>query len=118
MYESGSLPAHLGAEKQGPKALPKSAFGSATVPTELTVYERPSYIFVNTTGSFHFMNSTSSSIGKLDANGTYDFGIRVNTVSQGPIRLDINPYAWSGSAEIGGKSFPVGSVTFIYQGGL
>ena len=34
-------------EKQGPKALPASAFGKTSAPTSEVIQERPNYIFVN-----------------------------------------------------------------------
>ena len=107
-------------EKMGPKGLPASAFGKALTPEKLTITERPSYVFLNTTGSFYFITNTTSSIGHTGAgiDGVRNLGITLNSVSQGPVRLDINPVAWSGSAEKGGQTFPQGSVTFVYQGGL
>ena len=45
------------------------------------------------------------------AEGTYNLGMTVLTTGGTPIRLDIQPCAWSGSA--GGL---VGDVTFVYKG--
>ena len=89
-------------EKSGPKGLPASAFGRATVPAEEIAQERPNYIFINNTGSYAFLNSSTASIntsvpeGNTGAN--YSTGSVIYQQSDvghiSPIRLDISPVAW------------------------
>ncbi len=99
-------------EKSGPKALPQEAFGQATAPTELVVQKSPWYVLINNSGSYDFLYSATSSIGATATEG-YIPGIKARGASGQPVRLDINPSAWSGST---GTS--TGDVTFVYRGGL
>ena len=115
MYESGSLPSQFGSEQQGPKALPKSAFGQVTVPAQYVVQKAPWYVLINNSGSYHFCYSTTGSVGSTyHAPLDYSFGSSIKGALGQPVRLDINPSAWSGSD----GSYVAGDVTFVYRGGL
>ena len=117
------------ADKQGPKPLDKSvsAFSHARVHAQEVIVERPSYVTINQSGSFYFLYTTTSSInGTAPGSGgglaqVYTKGAVVQQETATPVRLDINPVAWSGSAQddsIGGAASKTGDVTFVYQGGL
>ena len=69
-------------EKQGPKALPASAFGKTSAPTSEVIQERPNYIFVNNTGSYAFSFNPSASVG-----GTHT---DKSSYSTGSVRLTCN----------------------------
>ena len=121
MYQSDSnnTTAVAREQKQTPKPLPRSFFGKSTVAEQLTIYQRPSYVLVNQTGSFSFMYETTSSIGKMDVDGTYDLSHMHRAKDSHPTRLDIHPVAWSGSCHPGTLTNDMsGSVTFVYQGGF
>ena len=123
MYESGSLPAQFSPYQQGPKALSKRAFGKVTTPAPTTISHNPWYVLVNNTGSYDFLYETTGSMDGKSRGGAigevYTPGIVVNSVGQGPIRLDINPVAWSGSIpNAPGGTHQTGDVSFVYRGGL
>ena len=101
--------------KMSPKALPESAFGKATTPAEMTLQDRPSYIFVNMNGTYAFTYSSGSLLSGDGAGGRelYTTGSVVDDAA-GPIRLDIQPVAWRQTDATG----TVGDITFVYQGGL
>ena len=111
-YESGSLGAQFKPHQVGPKALPKEAYGNATTPAQYVVQKTPWYVLVNNSGSYHFLYGTTGSIGGTITSG-YALGIKNGGASGQPMRLDINPSAWSGSA-----GTVTGDVTFVYRGGL
>ena len=105
--------------KSGPKALPQDAFSKVTLPGILIVQDRPDHVLINQTGSFYFATSTTASIGGTDGNATYTKATVAPTTSYLPVKLDFNPVAWSGSANLhGGAEAITGDVTFVYQGGL
>jgi len=102
-------------EKSGPKALSREAFGQATAPGEQVVQNAPWYVLVNSTGSYHFCYSTTGSIGSTyHAPSDYSFGIKIPGAAGQPVKLDINPVAWSGSD----GSYHTGDISFVYRGGL
>ena len=109
---SGSLP--NGEYKSEPRALPQEAFGQAITPAEQVVHETPWYVLVNNSGSYNFLYSTTGSIGSTYGGASnYSLGINIPGALGQPIKLDINPSAWSGS-----DSATTGDITFIYRGGL
>jgi hypothetical protein len=105
MYESGSLPSQFKPHQQGPKALPASVFGKATMPDAETVVARASYVLINVphTTAYQF---------QYESGGAYVKSGLVATISNTPVRLDIRPIAWKGGAGTAGH------VTFVYEGGF
>ena len=119
MYESGSLPSQFKPHQVGPKALPLQALSRATTPASERITTSPSHILINSTGSYHFLYEYSASVeGTLINTGSYTKGIDVLSPSQGPIRLEISPIAWSGSVGFcqTQDEVPQGAVTFVYKG--
>jgi len=99
--------------KQSPKALPQKVYSNAVAPAIATVQKNPWYVLVNNPGTYYFLyNSTASITGETHGED-YVHGITIDDASQGPVRLDINPMAWSGSAALS-----TGDVTFVYRGSL
>ena len=96
--------------KQIPKGLSAKAFSNASTPPALTVQKNPSYIIINRTGTYGFLYNPTGSMGQtvLDT-GHYITGSFLT--ADGPVRLDIQPRAWS---KQGGGT--VGDVTFVYRG--
>ena len=125
MYESGSLPGHFKPHQQGPTGTGNVAawHGRAVVPVPETITDRAQYVTVNASGSYYFLYETSCSINAKSLNtlagaGTgeiYTHGITV-TGHSGPVRLDINPVAWSGSSGQDLRVNSTGDVTFVYTG--
>ena len=99
-------------KKQVPKARPQSAYGKATTPAANTHVERPNYVLVNMNGTYSFAYETTASIGATStAVSEYATGSVVDDAA-GPVRLDINPVAWTQTDAVGA----VGDVTFVYTG--
>ncbi len=120
MYQSAissSGPRHH-SYQQGPRPLPKSAFGRVTTPAPATIQPNPWHILVNNTGSYFFLYDTTASEHGVSEGETYTQGIVVRSQGQGPIKLEISPLAWSGSAEQIPGTLNTGDVTFVYRGGL
>ena len=91
-------------KKQIPKARPVSAQGRATTPGPYPLrHARPNYILINTIGDYSFAYESSSL-------ANYVSGSKIENAAGGPIRLDINPVAWTSE---NGKA---GDVTFVYTG--
>ena len=91
-------------------------FSKATTLASQIKQENPSHIFINATGSYYFKYESSVAIGASDTGG-YELGMRVDNM-QSPVRMDIQPCAWSGS-EQGGltkRGVNQGAVTFVYRG--
>ena len=80
-------------------------FSHATCPTKETHNKRPSYVLVNTGGTYAF-NYNSGSESTLSS---YITGSKLES-NAGPIRLDIQPTSWT---QIGGSG-AIGDVTFVY----
>mgnify|MGYP003628319111 FL=1 len=99
-------------QKQSPKPLPKSAFGSVVAPVKNVIHDRPSYVTLNNAGMYKFLYSTTGSVGGYTIKETYSTGSVIDA-DAGPTRLDIQPVAWGG--DTAGKT---GDVTFVYRGGL
>ena len=97
-----------------PKALPVEAFSRATAPAKQVIQPRPWYILINgqSANPYTFLYETSCSIGGTSAGETYTAALDLASAANAPVKLDINPVAWSGG---GGD---LGDVTFIYRGGL
>ena len=88
-------------KKQVPKSRPLSAYGKATTPAANTHVERPNYVLVNMNGTYKFSYENTPT--------NYITG-SVLVDDNGPIKLDINPTAWSQTNAAG----TVGDVTFVY----
>ena len=117
MYESGSLPSQFKPHQQGPKALPRSFYGSALNPAVCTAVERPDYVLVNTllTTPVGFFFGNSASLSEGNKNGAHFTASNYTTMLDDATvgtTLNINPSAWSGS------SGDADSITFVYRGGL
>mgnify|MGYP003117555318 CR=1 FL=1 len=106
------------ADKSGPKGLPKSAFGSSTVPAKEIIQKRADYVIINQIGTYAFFYETSGSIGHPRAlathGGSYTTGSVYVDVDAGQQRLNIQPVAWRQTDAAGST----GDVTFVYKGGL
>tara|TARA_B100000287_G_scaffold323916_1_gene307968 strand:+ start:332 stop:673 length:342 start_codon:yes stop_codon:yes gene_type:complete len=101
-------------KKQTPiKVLGRNKYSTANAPAAETVEKRPSYVMINSTGSYAFSyDSGSATVG----NGTHNYQT-ASVVSRGgtesgitPFRLDINPVAWRRIDQAGS----VGEITFVY----
>ena len=100
-------------KKQIPDVSPggTARFSHATCPAQSTVTKRPSYVVINEPGIYKFLYETTSSFGGDVSAEVSSFitGSKVDDAA-GPIRLDINPQAWSTTGAAGS----VGDVTFVY----
>ena len=92
-------------KKQIPKARSVNAYGKAVNPPPTIITNRPNYILVNTIGNYSFAYASGSL-------STYVSGSNIQSANAGPVRLDINPIAWTSS---GGEA---GDVTFVYLGAV
>jgi len=107
--------------KSYPKPIPVKSFGQAKAVPVTKIAHRASHVIVNTSGSFNFLYETTCSEGSLSGGvegggETYVPAITVHGDAE-PIRLDINPVAWSGSRRDGDLD-DANAVTFVYRGGL
>ena len=106
------------ADKQGPKPLPVSAFGSSTVPVKEVIQLRPNYVLINQIGTYAFYYESTGSVGHPRAlsthGGSYITGSVYVDVDAGQQRVDIQPSAWRQTDAAGAT----GDVTFVYRGGL
>ena len=108
--------------KQIPKPLggissSRNIFSNAITPAENTLTKNPSYIIINTSGSFGFMYTATGSLsaGTVMAFSSASYFITGAVVPAGQTtRLDIQPIAWHRQDAAG----TVGDITFIYRGGL
>jgi len=71
-------------------------FSKATTPNMLNKQKNPNHIFINNSGSYHFAYESSASLGDAVHTG-YTLGMVVDKNNGLPIRLDIQPCAWSAS---------------------
>jgi len=86
-------------------------YSHATAPSASSINKRPSYIMVNTTGSFSFAYES----GSLFNSEVYITASNNQQVVAGvggftPYKLDINPVAWKSDD----FKAPAGSITFVY----
>ena len=130
-YQAPSADSHLsGSNVMVPAPLPqgKKSVGMATAPAVTTMVERPSYVVINNTGSYHFCYQSTASLGGTVtgsdsyADGDDQFILAGNFKNDGDdsdsvpnVRLDIQPVAWSGSGD--GDNYLTGDVTFVYKKG-
>jgi hypothetical protein len=112
-YQAASGSAGTASFKSEPKGLPAEAFGQAMTPAEQVVQKTPWYVMINNSGSYHFLYSPASTLGATVTSG-YTLGIQTKGALGQPVKLDINPSAWSGSD----GTYAAGDVTFVYRGGL
>lgn len=119
----------------GPAPLPidKNTIGYVEAPAAHLVSRRTDYVVINQTGSYHFLYSTSGSIGgsvtgsglNLPSSGDgdgdgaeYVHAGNWDSSSAGPIRLEIGVVAWSGSGyDHADHLSHEGDVTFGYKNG-
>ena len=96
--------------KSQPKALPLSAHGKSITPAPYPArHERPNYILINKVGTYAFAYESGSA-------DTYTTGSVIHNAAGGPIRIDINPIAWTDhGSEPNGVA---GDVTFVYTGNV
>jgi hypothetical protein len=97
-----------------PQGLGKGVFSNAKTPAPLTKQLNPSHIFINATGSYYFKYDSTTAIGASETGG-YELGMRIDNM-QSPVRLDIQPCAWSGSGFATKQGVGTGAVTFVYRG--
>ena len=97
-------------KKQKPIPRTGTAFYShAACPTNEVVTKRPSYVNVNSVGTYAFLYETTASMGATTTAETYITGSSVGT-NGGGIRLDISPIAWRRTD----AADAVGQITFVY----
>ena len=90
--------------KQVPKARSSDAYGKAIQPGPYPLrHARPNYVLINTAGNYSFAYKSGSL-------ATYVSASLIQSANAGPVRLDINPIAWT---SLGGAA---GDVTFVYTG--
>ena len=101
----------FGGTSYGQKPVANIKHSEAHCPTEEVISKRPSYVNINTVGTYAFLYHTTSSIGtapdyKIE---TYATGSKV-VANHGNVKLDINPVAWrrTDAAET------AADVTFVY----
>ena len=82
-------------------------FSYAICPNRDTITKRPSYVIINGSGSFAFQYDSSVA---GTASGSYITGSVRGGTPGGPIKLDINPCAWTQTDNQGSQ----GDVTFVY----
>ena len=108
MYKSQS-----GSPGLTPPGLTSNVFSKAVTPPEVTLQPNAHHVLINNSGSYHFIYTGGASSMAIAAN--YTLGIKVGGDPDGsvstPVRLDINPCAWSGSGD-----HYTGDVTFVYRG--
>jgi hypothetical protein len=90
-------------KKQIPKARSVNAYGKAVNPPPTIITNRPNYILVNTIGNYSFAYVSGSL-------STYVSGSKIENAAGGPVRLDINPVAWTSNGGV------AGDITFVYLG--
>ena len=119
MYKESSVQNDASSSME-PKAIDGNVvFSKASTPAIITKQLNPSHVFINNSGSFYFKYESSAAIGASDT-GNYQLAMVVkgganNAVT--PIRLDIQPCAWSGSSDgVTGGALQTGDVTFVYRG--
>ena len=108
--------------KQIPYGTPHKAYGRAEIVTSCSIHEAPSYVLINSTGSYAFAYNTTASHGTSLFSGStqYVSGTVVHNMNQLPVKLDISPNAWKkcNAAHNETKGGITGQITFVYQGGF
>jgi hypothetical protein len=94
------------------KPVVKVKYSEADCPIEEVITKRPSYVNINTVGTYAFLYETTGSIGGTvlpHGSEGYITGSKV-VVNHGNVKLDINPVAWrrTDAAET------ASDVTFVY----
>ena len=87
----------------------RQKFSHATTPTNEVVQKRPSYVNVNSVGTYAFLYETTASVGGTTTGELYTTGSKV-VAQHGNVKLDINPIAWRRTDD----GDTVGDVTFVY----
>ena len=81
-------------------------YSHATCPAASTATKRPSYVMVNTNGTYAFCYDS----GQHATTSSYITGSVHPGANAGPFRLDIQPVAWRQTNAAG----DVGDITFVY----
>ena len=71
-------------------------YSHATCPPAQQITKRPSYVTINTSGSYAFLYETTASAGGMTtytAEGFFTASV-IQSATAGPVKLDINPLAW------------------------
>ena len=90
-------------------------FSKASTPAIITKQLNPSHVFINNTGSYYFKYESTAAIGASDT-GDYQFAMHIKDKSQGiPVRLDIQPCAWSSSMGVTNSAGNKVDVKFVYR---
>jgi len=84
-------------------------FSHAVCPVSESYQKRPSYVNVNSVGTYAFCYD-SGSVASLKVHSNYITGSKVNHANAGGIKLDISPVSWRRTDSAG----VVGDVTFVY----
>ena len=109
LYEADSS-----GRKQQPIARTGTAFYSnAVCPTNEIVTKRPSYVNVNSQGTYAFLYETTASAGanvSVTELSNFITGSLIQSANAGGIRLDVCPIAWRRTD----GTDAAGAVTFVY----
>ena len=118
MYQTDIKQKDVNSSSMMPHGLDGTVFSKAIAPNILDKQKNPHHVFINNSGSFYFAYESSASYG-TDVKGGYVLAMVIDSDQSGiPVRLDIQPCAWSASVETG-EGKPVhqtGDVTFVYRG--
>jgi hypothetical protein len=111
-YASGSVgPSVSGFDRQGPTALPKSAFGRVSTVSSSIVMENASSVIIQGVGNATFKYDCTSAEGSALLAAAFSADNTVTlTQDDSNVSIPINPCAVSASGDM--------SVTFVYRGGL
>tara|TARA_Y100001973_G_scaffold102534_1_gene167755 strand:- start:719 stop:1048 length:330 start_codon:yes stop_codon:yes gene_type:complete len=95
--------------KQIPAGIARNnAAGQAGTPSPKVVTKGPNHVYINKVGTYSFLYESTASLGGTTSGETYVEAMAAATLDS-PVRLDIQPVAWSGSAGLA-----KGDVTFVY----
>tara|TARA_E500000305_G_scaffold600_1_gene524 strand:- start:245 stop:586 length:342 start_codon:yes stop_codon:yes gene_type:complete len=101
-------------KKQKPVARNGTAFlSNAVCPTNEIVTKIPSYVNVNSIGTYAFLYETTASSGadvSVTELGNFVTGSVIQSANAGGIRLDVSPVAWRRTD----GADAAGAVTFVY----
>ena len=109
------MPLYMSSSVDGTKQVPVNPtingtqVSRATCPAGNTVVKRPSYVNINTVGTYAFLYETTASYGGTTTAGFVTGSIVV--ANHGNVKLDINPLAWTRCD----AANAVGQITFVYK---
>jgi len=100
--------------KQVPDDMPSisgtSKFSYAIAPAKEVMQKRPTYVMLNNAGNYLFAYDSASAATACTT--TNYITASVLDADAGPVKLDIQPLAWTSLATSGGEK--TGDVTFVY----